>query len=105
MYTRVTPFELDTVRRPLRDAIAYFEHNVLPELRSQPGYEGVYVLANPDGKGLVLSLWARDEDAEAGLRSGFYAAQVDRFFALFRAPPGREGYDVVLNDAPGLVPS
>jgi heme-degrading monooxygenase HmoA len=104
MYSRVTPFELDTVRRPLDEAVAYFTENVLPDLRQQQGYEGVYVLVNPDGKGLVVSMWARQEDAEDGLRNGFYAAQVDKFVALFRAPPGREGYDVVLTDAPVFVP-
>ena len=104
MYTRVTPFELDTVRRTLGDAIAYFDANVLPELRDQPGYEGVYALANPDGKGLVLTFWASREAAERGVRDGFYAAQVDKFVTLYRAPPGREGYDVVVADAPALVP-
>lgn len=103
MYSRVTPFELDTVRRPLHEAVAYFREAVLPELREQPGYEGLHVLVNPDGKGLVVSLWTEQEDAEEGLRNGFYAAQVDRFVALFRAPPGREGYDVALSDAVTLV--
>jgi heme-degrading monooxygenase HmoA len=104
MYSRVTPFELDTVRRPLHEAVAYFNENVLPDLRDQPGYEGVYVLVNPEGQGVVVSLWTQKEDAEHGLRSGFYAAQLDKFVAVFRAPPGREGYDVVVADAPVLVP-
>jgi heme-degrading monooxygenase HmoA len=104
MYSRVTPFELDTVRLDLDDAIARFDDLVVPALREQVGFEGVYVLVNPDGKGLVLSLWASREDAEAGLRSGFYEAQIERFVTVFRSPAGREGYDVVVAEAPALAP-
>jgi hypothetical protein len=43
-------------------------------------------------------------DATAGLRSGFYDAQVEKFVTLFRSPPGREGYDVVVADAPVSAP-
>ena len=104
MYARVTPFELDLVRRSLDEAIDYFDANILPELREHPGYEGLLVLANPDGNGLVVTLWATQEDADEGVRSGFYAAQVDKFVTVFRAPPGREGYDVVRTDALALAP-
>lgn len=104
MYSRVTLFELDTVRFGLEAAVERFAEAVLPALREQPGYAGVYVLANPDGKGLVLSLWESEAAAAAAVGSGFYDEQVDRFVAVFRAPPGREGYDVLLVDAPALVP-
>ena len=104
MYARVTLFELDTVRLGLDAAVERFAETVLPALREQPGYRGVYVLANPDGKGLVLSTWDSEETATAGVGSGFYDEQVDRFVAVFRAPAGREGYEVVLADAPALVP-
>jgi heme-degrading monooxygenase HmoA len=104
MYSRVTPFELDTVRLDLAEAVDRFDDLVVPALREQPGFEGVYVLVNPDGKGLVVSLWASRNDAEAGLRSGFYAAQVELFVTVFRAPAGREGYDVVVAEPPVLAP-
>jgi hypothetical protein len=100
----VTLFELDTVRLSLEAAVERFREATLPVLREQPGYAGVHVLANPDGKGLVVSLWDSSREAEAALGSGFYDEQVDRFVALFRAPPGREGYDVLLSDTPALVP-
>ena len=54
MFSRVTQLEIDTVgpasmtRWALRD-------EVLPRLRTQPGYEGVYVLATAEGKGMILS--------------------------------------------------
>jgi heme-degrading monooxygenase HmoA len=100
----VTLFELDLVRFGLDDAVERFDDLVLPALREQPGFEGVYVLINPDGKGLVLSLWTSRNDAEVGLRSGFYAAQVERFVTVFRSPAGREGYDVVVAEVPALAP-
>ena len=100
MYARATLFEIDTVRLDLDAAVERFGDSVLPELREQPGFEGVYVLATSEGKGLVLSLWDSAEDADTALRQGFYAAQIDKFVTVFRAPPGREGYDVLLAEAP-----
>lgn len=103
MYARVTLFELDTVRFELDAAVERFDDLVLSALREQPGFEGVYVLVNPDGRGLVMTLWDSDESATAGLRSGFYAAQVEQFVTLFRSPAGREGYDVVVAEVPALA--
>ena len=55
-----------------------------------------------DGKGVVLTFWASDEDAEASLRSGFYAEQLQKFMTFFNSPPGREHYDVALADLPAI---
>ena len=30
---------------------------MLPGLREQDGYEGVVVLANPEGKGMIVTVW------------------------------------------------
>ena len=51
MYSRVTLFTLDTLRFGLDAAIERFNELVLPALRDQPGYEGVYVLVNPTATG------------------------------------------------------
>jgi heme-degrading monooxygenase HmoA len=67
---------------------------VLPALRRQPGYEGVYVLTTPEGRALLMTLWASEEAAEAGSPDGFYSEQLARHATLFRAPPGRERYEV-----------
>lgn len=104
MYARMTLFELDTLRFDLDEALEQFTELVLPSLRQQPGYEGVYVLVNSDGNGVVVSLWQTAANATAGLRSGFYGAQVAKFVTLFRSPPGREGYDVVVADSPVSAP-
>jgi heme-degrading monooxygenase HmoA len=100
MIARATLAEIDVVRLPVRDAARMFEESVLPELREREGFEGVYVLATPEGKALVLTFWDTEEAAEAELASGSYAARVEKFVTVFRSPPGRETYEVVLADAP-----
>jgi heme-degrading monooxygenase HmoA len=100
MYARVTQLEIDTVRATLPAAVALFEREVLPDLRSQEGYRGVYVLATPEGKAVLVSLWDTEQQADAGAPSGFYAATLARYVTLFAAPPGRERYEVVVADTP-----
>jgi heme-degrading monooxygenase HmoA len=97
---RVTLAEVDTVRVPLKDAIELYEQSVLPALHEQEGYEGAYVLATPEGQAMVLTFWADEPAARAGIESGFYAEQVEKFVTVYRTPPGREVYDVVLAEAP-----
>jgi heme-degrading monooxygenase HmoA len=104
MYSRVTLLEFDPLRFDLGEALERFRDLVLPQLRDQPGYEGVYVLANDEAKGLVMTLWASRDDADRALESGFWAAQIEQFVTLFAAPPGRSGYEVVFSEAPALAP-
>jgi len=103
MVARVTLAEIDTVRVPLDDAIELYEQSVLPALRGQPGYEGAYVLATPEGKAMVLTFWADEAAAGAGIESGFYAEQVGKFVTVYRTPPGRELYDVAAAEAPAVA--
>jgi heme-degrading monooxygenase HmoA len=79
---------------------------VVPALREQDGYEGVYVLISPEGQALALTFWTDEEAAEAGIAGGrsFYAEQVEKFVTIYRAPPGRETYDVVLAETPTTAP-
>lgn len=100
MVARVTLAEIDAVRQSVSDAVATFTGSVIPALRKQPGYQGCYVLTTSDGKALVMTFWDKEADAEAGVASGAYAGHVERFATLFRAPPGRETYDVVVADLP-----
>jgi heme-degrading monooxygenase HmoA len=100
MIARVTVFELDPLRFDLDAALERFREAIVPELHEQPGFEGVYVLANDDAKGLVLTFWASADDAEAGIDGGFWSAQVAQFATLFAAAPGRAAYDVVYAETP-----
>jgi hypothetical protein len=47
-----------------------------------------------------MSLW--DTEAQADVDGGhhFYADEIGRFATLFRSPPGREEYEVLLVDEP-----
>jgi len=48
----------------------------------------------------VLTFWESEEAATAGLASGYYTEQLEKFVTFFRAPPGRETYEVALAEAP-----
>ena len=102
MIARVTTADIDTVRLSSDDAVDVFRESVIPALNEQAGYEGSYVLLSPEGKALVVTFWATGQDAEAGLAGArsFYAEQVAKFATIYRAPPGRDSYDVVLAEAP-----
>ena len=100
MYSRVTQLEIDTLRTTVGDALAMFEEQVLPQLREQDGYEGVVVLANPDGKAMLVSVWQTEEAAVES--AAFATGALDEFVTLFRSPPGREGYEVLLAEMPGI---
>jgi hypothetical protein len=99
MFARVTQLEIDTLRTSVDTALALFESDVLPELRAQPGYQGVYVLTTNTGSGMLISLWDTAEHATADSERGFYADVLSRFVTLFKSPPGRERYEVRLVDS------
>ena len=101
MHARVTLFEIDTLQISVSTALEQFKNTVVPEMRKQEGYEGAYVMSTAEGKGLIMSLWKNEETAEAGVKSGYYDSQVAKFVAMFRAPAGREHYEVIFVDTPG----
>jgi heme-degrading monooxygenase HmoA len=103
MYARVTLLELDPVRVSVEDAFAMFEAEVLPQLRAQDGYEGAYVLTTPEGRALLMTLWESEETATRSSAQAFYSEQLERYLTLFRAPPGRERYEVALADVPAFT--
>jgi heme-degrading monooxygenase HmoA len=103
VYSRITLLEFDPLRFDVTETLERFKELVVPDLQEQPGYQGALVLANQDAKGLVLTMWDSQEDADAALASGFWAVQVERFVTLFAAPPDRAGYDVVFADLPTFV--
>lgn len=98
MYSRVTSLEVDTVRIDMEEAVALFRDYVLPNLCEHEGYQGALVLTTPEGKGIVVTLWATEEAASAS--AAFASGEVERFMTLFRAPPGRDHYEVTFADVP-----
>jgi heme-degrading monooxygenase HmoA len=103
MVARVTLAEVDVVRSSLSDLVEFYKQSVMPAQRAQDGYEGGYALTTPEGKALVMTFWRDEEAAEAGMTGGFYGEQVEKFVTVFKAPPGREMYDVAVADVPSVV--
>jgi hypothetical protein len=100
MHSRVTLLEVDTLRTSIDDAVELFNEHVLPALREQDGYEGVLVMVNPEGPGMIVSFWATAEAMEAA--AGFASGALERFATIFRSPPGREHYELRVADGPLL---
>jgi L-asparaginase II len=101
MYARVTLLEVDVMRTDVDEVLERYRQEVLPEIQSRSGYEGMFVLANPEGQGLVMSLWS-DEGTLAST-AALAGSVVDRFMTVMRAAPGRESYEVRLADVPALA--
>ena len=102
MYSRVTQLEIDTMRMGRAEAAELFAADVLPGLRDQFGYEGAIALITPEGKGLIATFWETEDGARDA--SGFASGELERFTTIFRAPPGREVYEVAVADLPqGVV--
>ena len=103
MVARVTLAEVDVVRQNLDRLVEFYRQSVMPAQHAQDGYEGGYVLTTAEGKALVMTLWRDEDAAEAGVASGFYGEQVQKFVTVFKASPGREMYDVAVADVPAAV--
>lgn len=100
MYARVTLLEVDVVRADVEDVLDAYRRDVLPEIQAEPGYEGMFVLVNDAGQGLVMTLWS-DADSLAST-APLATGAVDRFMTVLRSAPGRESYEVRLADTPAL---
>jgi heme-degrading monooxygenase HmoA len=67
MIARVLEGEIDAVRMSLDDAVDVVRGSVVPALREQKGYGGMYLLLTDEGKALAISLWTTEEAADAGV--------------------------------------
>ena len=101
MYSRVTLLEIDTLRAEIDEVVERFTTELLPGLRELPGFEGIFVLVTPQGKGMVVSLWD-SEEAIAGSAAAA-AGAVQEFVTLYRSPPGREHYRVAYAEMPRVT--
>ena len=98
MYSRVTLLEIDTLRADIAEAAELFRGSVLPALRTREGFEGALVLATPEGKGMILTLWETEEAADAA--KSFGTEVLAHYMALFASPPGRDHYEVLCAELP-----
>jgi heme-degrading monooxygenase HmoA len=102
MIARVAVGEIDVVRTNLEDAVDVMRTSVVPALREQNGYQGMYLLLTEQGKALAVSFWKTDDAAEAGTETSrrLYEPEIEKFTAIYRSPPGRETYRLALVDTP-----
>ena len=106
MFARTTLLEIDTLRSTVDDALVRFDEDVLPRLREQPGFVGLYVLTTPEGRAMLVTFWTTAEQADASGVTGWYPSVLDEFTTIFRSPPGRERYEVrVAVPPPVLAPA
>lgn len=103
MYSRVMLLEIDTMRADIEEATELFKASILPRLAEEEGFEGTLVLATPEGKGMIVTFWATEEAAVHA--AGFGTEVLERYVALFKAPPGREYYEIVFADLPVVAVS
>jgi heme-degrading monooxygenase HmoA len=101
MYSRVTLLEIDTMRAGVDEAAERFREEVVPELCAQDGYLGVAALVTPEGKGMIVTFWETEDDAQDV--SGFAAAKLANYVTMFKSPPGRECYEVVFADMTSVL--
>jgi hypothetical protein len=105
VYARTTLLEIDTMRVSVNDALATFESTVMPRLREQPGFLGVYAMSTPEGRAMLISFWETAEEADAGAESGWYSDVLQEFVTMFRSSPGREHYEVRIAVPPVMHPA
>jgi hypothetical protein len=103
VHARITQLEIDTMRITVDAATEVFEREVLPQLRAQPGFLGVYVMSTPEGKATLLSFWERRDQADSSGDHGWYTDVLADYMTLFRSPPGREHYEVRVAVPPVLA--
>lgn len=93
MYARLTRMQVRLER--FDHSIKIFKESVLPSIRGQLGFRGIYLFTNPKtGEGLTLSLWNSEEDALESEKNHYYQEQLVKVMNFFTAPPVREGYEV-----------
>jgi hypothetical protein len=103
VYARVTTLEIDTVRIGMDEALARYREQFVPRLQKQEGYGGMIVFSTPEGKGLVITLWESEDAARSTEgEEGLYSEVISSFMTVFRAPPGRDHYELVFTDLPTL---
>ena len=80
----------------LDDALAIYNQELLPELKRQTGFQGVFWLADRvAGTGYGLSLWTTPETMRAADASGgFFPSAAEKLASFFRQPPAVTYYTV-----------
>lgn len=74
-----------------------YRERVVPAARSQPGFKGALLLANPGTDKIVsITLWESREALEAGETGGYLVTQLARLAAYAAGSPVREHFEVTV---------
>ena len=93
MHARLTsvaiqPDKIDEASRIYRDSI-------IPAVQQQKGNKAAYLLVDhATGKGVSITLWDSEADAQAYESSGSYREQVGKVAQFFTSPPSLATYTV-----------
>ena len=102
MFARMTTLQIKP--EYLEDAIRLFRRSVIPAARKQKGFRGACLLMDrPTGKGISVTFWRTEKDAQANEGNRYYQEQLVKFLNYFSAPPIREGFAVEIHglETPG----
>lgn len=79
------------------EATRIWNESVVPILRQQKGFVGAYMVGDrATGKGVVMTLWEGEDDAQAIDTSGVYQRSIALFAQVLAGPPTREQYEVLV---------
>ena len=97
MFARLLRLQIKIGR--IDEAIKLFEDSVIPLCKNQKGYKGAHFLTDrKTGTCIPITLWESEEDMLATESSHFFQEQLVKFMGLFKAPPIRETFEVIIQD-------
>ena len=78
------------------EGMQMYRESILPEARQQRGFKGAMALLDRStGKGMSITLWETEADAQAsGTNTPYLQEQLAKVASLFAAPPSIETYEV-----------
>ena len=89
MYARVTTVWVPPSR--LEEAVRFLRDEAMPAMRSQPGQEGIWLLADrPGGRLVAIGVW--QDLAELEATNFLYQELRDKVGSLYGGPPIEESY-------------
>lgn len=72
-----------------------FNEQAIPLVSRQPGFRGVFLMAQPHGTFMVLNIWENKEQAEAWPQNPEHQQVVGQLKPLLSKAAIREGYGVL----------
>lgn len=96
MFARVTTIQVRT--EDIEEVIKIFNESVVPAAKSQTGFIRIlFFLDREKGKGHSIALWKTREDAVANEKNLYYQEQLTKFLHFYKAPPVKEGFEVIVD--------